>query len=160
MDFPIEAKLKDGTPIQLTLADHRDSEPLRQLFQTIIEEGASYPHDRLPGQDDFMAYWFTGTSTIVSYQQGSRRGADLLGDDGACAREPVRHEIVLAGEPIVGIGGAFFNDGLEQLAQRLAVPVVSQGQLDRRAVLEFRLDREVHSLIKLRRSAKRNERVH
>src|SRR2546422_8789034 len=79
MDFPIEAKPKDGTPIQLTLADHRDSEPLRQLFQTIIEEGASYPHDRLPGQDDFMAYWFTGTSTIVSYQQGSRRGADLLG---------------------------------------------------------------------------------
>src|SRR5437899_11263307 len=79
MDFPIEAKLKDGTPIQLTLADHRDSEPLRQLFQTIIEEGASYPHDRLPGQDDFMAYWFTGTSTIVAYQQGSRRGADLLG---------------------------------------------------------------------------------
>src|SRR2546430_4172201 len=79
MDFPIEAKLKDGTPIQLTLADHRDSEPLRQLFQTLMEEGASYPHDRLPGQDDFMAYWFTGTSTIVAYQQGSRRGAALLG---------------------------------------------------------------------------------
>jgi len=79
MDFPIEAKLKDGTPIQLALADHRDSEPLRRLFQTIIEEGASYPHDRLPGQDDFMAYWFTGTSTIIAYPQGSPRGRDLLG---------------------------------------------------------------------------------
>src|SRR5207245_10665923 len=79
MEFPIEARLKDGTPIQLTLADHRDSEPLRQLFQTIIEEGASYPHDRLPGQDDFIAYRLTATTTIVAYQQGSRRGADLLG---------------------------------------------------------------------------------
>src|SRR5437016_6877632 len=79
MDFPIEAKLKDGTSIQLALADHRDSEPLRRLFQTIIEEGASYPHDRLPGQDDFMAYWFTGTSTIIAYPQGSPRGRDLLG---------------------------------------------------------------------------------
>jgi len=79
MDFPIEAKLKDGTPIHLTLAEHRDSDPLRRLFQAIIEEGASYPHDRHPGQADFMAYWFAGTSTIVAYQQGSPRGADLLG---------------------------------------------------------------------------------
>ena len=79
MQFPVEAKLKDGTPIQLILADHRDSEPLRRLFQAIIEEGASYPHDRLPDEDDFMEYWFKGKSTIVAYLQDSPRGTDLLG---------------------------------------------------------------------------------
>ena len=79
MQFPVEAKLKDGTPIQLILADHRDSEPLRRLFQIVIEEGTSYPHDRLPDEDDFMEYWFKGKSTIVAYQQESPRGTDLLG---------------------------------------------------------------------------------
>src|SRR3989442_4082634 len=79
MQFPVEAKLKDGTAIQLTLADHRDSEPLRRLFQTIIEEGDSYPHDRLPDPVDLEEYWFTGKSTVVAYQQGSPRGTDLLG---------------------------------------------------------------------------------
>jgi GNAT superfamily N-acetyltransferase len=79
MQFPVEAKLKDGTAIQLTLADHRDSEPLRRLFQTIIEEGDSYPHDRLPDPVDLEEYWFTGKSTIVAYQQGSPRSTDLLG---------------------------------------------------------------------------------
>src|SRR5947199_10865978 len=79
MQFTVEAKLKDGTAIQLTLADHRDSEPLRRLFQTIIEEGDSYPHDRLPEGGDFKEYWFTGKSTVVAYQQGSPRGTNLLG---------------------------------------------------------------------------------
>jgi RimJ/RimL family protein N-acetyltransferase len=79
MQFPIDAKLKDGTLIQLILADHRDSEPLRRLFQTIIGEGTSYPHDRLPDPEDFEEYWFQGKSTIVAYPQGSPRGTDLLG---------------------------------------------------------------------------------
>src|SRR3989442_3000543 len=44
-----------------------------------MEKGPSFPHDRLPGRGCFMAYWFTGKSTIVSYRQGSGRGAALLG---------------------------------------------------------------------------------
>src|SRR5437879_13703084 len=79
MQYPVEAKLKDGSAIQLILAEHRDSEPLRRLFQTIIEEGDSYPHDRLPDPVDLEEYWFTGKSTVVAYQQGSPRGTDLLG---------------------------------------------------------------------------------
>src|SRR5437870_903272 len=79
MEFPIDAKLKDGTPIQLILADHRDNEPLRRLFEIIIEEGASYPHDRPPDEDDFLEYWFKGKSTIVAYPQRSPHGPDLLG---------------------------------------------------------------------------------
>ncbi len=47
--FPIDAKLKDGSPVQLVLADQRDIEPLKALYRVIVEEGMSYPHDRFPG---------------------------------------------------------------------------------------------------------------
>ena len=52
--FPIDAKLKDGSPVQLVLADNYDIEPLRKLYRVIVEEGTSYPHDRFPDQDNFM----------------------------------------------------------------------------------------------------------
>ena len=56
LTFPVDAKLKDGSPVQLALADNQDIEPLRQLYRVIVEEGASYPHDRFPDQDAFMDY--------------------------------------------------------------------------------------------------------
>jgi hypothetical protein len=37
--FPVDAKLKDGSPFQLMLADERDVEPLRGLYRIIVEEG-------------------------------------------------------------------------------------------------------------------------
>ena len=54
--FPVDAKLKDGSPVQLVLADERDVEPLRRLYRVIVKEGTSYPHDRFPEQDAFMDY--------------------------------------------------------------------------------------------------------
>ncbi|MEO6545960.1 MAG: hypothetical protein ABIP05_18255 [Nitrospiraceae bacterium] len=56
LTFPADAKLKDGSPVQLVLADNQDIEPLRRLYRVIVEEGASYPHDRFPDQDNFMDY--------------------------------------------------------------------------------------------------------
>ncbi len=79
MKFPVDAALKDGTKVALVLADRQDVEPLRRLFEVIVEEGTSYPHDRLPDGDDFMEYWFQGKSTVVAYLQDSPRGMDLLG---------------------------------------------------------------------------------
>ena len=67
MHFPFEAKLKDGTRVQLALAGRADVEPLRGLYQIIVTEGTSYPHDRFPGHDDFMDYWFRGKSTVAAY---------------------------------------------------------------------------------------------
>ncbi|NOT24152.1 MAG: GNAT family N-acetyltransferase [Nitrospiraceae bacterium] len=67
LSFPIEAKLKDGSPVQVVLADHQDIEPLRDLYRIIVEEGMSYPHDRFPNQDDFIDYWFRGKSTVAAY---------------------------------------------------------------------------------------------
>jgi L-amino acid N-acyltransferase YncA len=65
--FPIENKLKDGSPVQLLLADDRDVESLRQLYRIIVEEGTSYPHDRPPHRDEFVEYWFKGKKIVAAY---------------------------------------------------------------------------------------------
>ena len=57
LTFPIDAKLKDGSPVQLVLADNQDIEPLRRLYRVMVEEGTMYPHDRFP---DEMASWTIG----------------------------------------------------------------------------------------------------
>ena len=78
MRFPVDARLKDGTRIQLVLADRPDHEPLRRLYRVIVEEGASYPHDRLPDLEEFEEYWFRGKSTVVAYC-GDTKGAGMIG---------------------------------------------------------------------------------
>ncbi len=77
--FPVEAKLKDGSPVQLVLADERDVEPLRRLYRVIVEEGTSYPHERLPDPDDFLEYWFRDKSTVAAYAPDRLRAADMAG---------------------------------------------------------------------------------
>ena len=79
MPFPVEAKLKDGTRIQLVLAGQTDVEPLRQLYQIIVGEGTSYPHDRFPDHDDFMDYWFRGKSTVAAYLVERSPQSGMLG---------------------------------------------------------------------------------
>jgi GNAT superfamily N-acetyltransferase len=79
LTFPIEAKLKDGSPVQLVLADNQDVEPLRDLYRIIVEEGTSYPHDRFPDQDAFMEYWFRGKSTVVAYVSDRAGAAGMVG---------------------------------------------------------------------------------
>lgn len=77
--FPIDAKLKDGLPVQLALVDERDIEPLKALYRVIVEEGTSYPHDRFPDHDDFMDYWFHGKDTVVAYVPDRERAAGMAG---------------------------------------------------------------------------------
>ena len=77
--FSLDAKLKDGSPIQLVLANERDVEPLRRLYRVIVEKGNSYPHDRIPDQDDFMDYWFRGKSTVAAYVSDRAGAAGMVG---------------------------------------------------------------------------------
>jgi len=77
--FPVDAKLKDGSPIQLVLADERDVEPLRRLYRVIVDEGNSYPHDRFPGQEDFMDDWVRGKSTVAAYVPDRAGAAGMVG---------------------------------------------------------------------------------
>jgi hypothetical protein len=60
LSFPVDATLKDGSPVQLVLEDEQDVEPLRRLYRMIVEKWTSYPHNRFPNQDDFMDYWLRG----------------------------------------------------------------------------------------------------
>lgn len=77
MHFPVDARLKDGTPVRLSLASHRDVDPLKRLYRIIVEEGTSYPHDRAPDHEDFMDYWFRGKSTVAAYAS-DRPGRDEM----------------------------------------------------------------------------------
>jgi RimJ/RimL family protein N-acetyltransferase len=79
MQFPLEARLRDGTPVELVLAGNQDLPLLAKLYDRIIAEGTSYPHERpLPG-DEFQDYWVRGKSTVVAYERPRRTGAELLG---------------------------------------------------------------------------------
>lgn len=77
--FPIPSRLKDGSPIQLSLVDERHVEPLKALYRVIVEEGNSYPHDRFPDHEDFMDYWFRGKSTVAAYGPDRERAAGMAG---------------------------------------------------------------------------------
>ena len=79
LTFPIDAKLKDGSPVQLVLAGDRDVEPLRHLYRVVVEEGNSYPHDTFPDQDAFMDYWFRGKSTVAAYVPNRAGAAGMVG---------------------------------------------------------------------------------
>lgn len=78
MRFPLDAKLTDGTQIQLVLADRRDQEPLQRLYRNIVEEGTSYPHDRVPHLDEFEEYWFRGKTTVAAYRTDAQK-AGIVG---------------------------------------------------------------------------------
>lgn len=79
LTFPVDAKLKDGSSVQLVLADERDVESLRQLYRVIVDEGNSYPHDRFPDQDEFMDYWFRGKSTVAAYVPDRAGAVGMVG---------------------------------------------------------------------------------
>ena len=79
LSFPVDATLKDGSPVQLVLANEQDVEPMRRLYRVIVEEGTSYPHDRFPDEGDFMEYWFRGKSTVAAYVPGRANAAGMVG---------------------------------------------------------------------------------
>lgn len=79
MRFPFEARLKDGTLVELRLAGEGDVEPLRSLYRVIVEEGTSYPHHVMPGREEFLDYWFRGKSTVVVYPRDRNQASGMLG---------------------------------------------------------------------------------
>lgn len=79
MQFPTETKLKDGTQIELVLAGNRDLPTLAKLYDRIVAEGTSYPHERPLTEDEFQDYWVRGKSTVVAYERPRKTDAELLG---------------------------------------------------------------------------------
>ena len=79
ISFPIDTRLKDGSAMRLALADTNDGEPLRRLYRVIVEEGTSYPHERVPPDDEFQAYWFGGCGTVVASVPNRPGAPELAG---------------------------------------------------------------------------------
>jgi GNAT superfamily N-acetyltransferase len=79
LSFPIEATLKNHSPVQLVLAGDRDIKPLESLYRIIVDEGTSYPHDRFPDHDGFMDYWFRGKTTVAAYVPDRARASTMAG---------------------------------------------------------------------------------
>lgn len=79
MQFPVEARLKDGVPIELVLAGNLDLPLLAKLYDRIVAEGTSYPHDRRLSDDEFHDYWVRGKSTVVAYERPRKIDPELLG---------------------------------------------------------------------------------
>ena len=67
MQFPLEAKLKDGFTIELVLAANDDLPLLAKLYDRIVEEGRSYPHERPLTEGEFQDYWVRDKTTVVAY---------------------------------------------------------------------------------------------
>ncbi|HJT19959.1 MAG TPA: GNAT family N-acetyltransferase [Nitrospira sp.] len=78
LSFLAQLNLKDGSPVQLSLADERDIESLKALYRVIVEEGNSYPHDRFPDHEEFIDYWFRGKKTLVAYAPDRERAAGKM----------------------------------------------------------------------------------
>jgi RimJ/RimL family protein N-acetyltransferase len=79
MQFPLEAKLKDETPIELLPAGNRDRLALAKLYDRIVAEGTSYPHEGPVTEDEFLDYWVRGKRTVVAYERPRKTDAKLLG---------------------------------------------------------------------------------
>jgi L-amino acid N-acyltransferase YncA len=75
--FPIDTHLKDGSSVRLALAGPADVEPLRRLYEVIVHEGTSFPHEQMPSDEDFQAYWFGGCGTVLASIQ-TRKGPWVL----------------------------------------------------------------------------------
>lgn len=60
--------------MQLALAGPQGAEALRRLFEVIVQEGTSFPHEQMPSDQDFQAYWFGGPATVLA-RMPNRSGA-------------------------------------------------------------------------------------
>ena len=78
MRFPIHARLKDGTPVELVLAGADDLLAVQELHRVIIEEGTSYPHHELLDAEGTWDFWFSDKRTVGAYVSDRGR-RDLVG---------------------------------------------------------------------------------
>jgi hypothetical protein len=52
---------------------------LRQLYNVIVDEGTSFPHEQMPSDEEFQAYWFGGCGTVVAFAQTGTGSLELAG---------------------------------------------------------------------------------
>ncbi len=80
LTFPIDAKLKDGSPVQLVLADERDVEPLRAALPGDCRRGER--RTRMTGSRIRMISWtigFAARVTVAAYVPDRAGAAGMAG---------------------------------------------------------------------------------
>ncbi len=65
--------------MRLALAEPKDIESLRHLYKVIVDEGTSFPHEQMPSDEDFQAYWFGGCGTVVAFVPTGTDSSELAG---------------------------------------------------------------------------------
>ena len=79
INFPIDTQLKDGSDVRLVLGKPEDVERLRRLYEMIVDEGTSFPHEQMPSNEDFQAYWFGGCGTVLASVRTGTGASTLAG---------------------------------------------------------------------------------
>lgn len=79
MQFPLKARLKNGTPIDVMLATEAHIPALQALYRLIVEEGTSYPHCRPLNDEQTRAYWFEGKTTVGAFLDRPGDDTELIG---------------------------------------------------------------------------------
>lgn len=69
MQFPIVAPLKNGSLVELDAMQSHEQETVRAMFNTIVEEGQTYPHKKALTHSEFAAYWLVGTAYVVRHDR-------------------------------------------------------------------------------------------
>ncbi|WP_442430555.1 GNAT family N-acetyltransferase [Nitrospira sp. T9] len=77
--FPMDTQLKDGSAVRLALAEPKDIESLRHLYNVIVVEGTSFPHEQMPSDEEFQAFWFGGCGTVMAFAPTGTGSLELAG---------------------------------------------------------------------------------
>ena len=73
--LPISSKLPNGNEVTLSIYDPEcDEVALHQILKSIVDNGESYPQDKMESIEDFRAY-YTTHDTFVGRINGEIAGA-------------------------------------------------------------------------------------
>lgn len=79
MKFPVHARLKDETVVELNLGGESDVPAVHALYEQIVSEGTSYPHTLPLSRETVEEYWFRGKSTVIAYLKEALPARRVLG---------------------------------------------------------------------------------
>ncbi|MDB9306167.1 N-acetyltransferase [Nodularia spumigena CS-591/12] len=81
MKFPFEKVLKNDLAIELDYMKPEEQEEVRSLLNCVINEGKTYPQNKLLSQQAFAAYWLSQDAFVVrtSAQDTTHKPKEVLG---------------------------------------------------------------------------------
>lgn len=78
VDLPIYRQTKTSVTLELDEMQSSESATVRELFNAVVIEGDSYPHDQPLSHDEFAGYWLKGDAFVV--RQRPEANTDQTGE--------------------------------------------------------------------------------